>query len=98
MDRRFSWFWSQTPFAGKVDRVPTIHALRHTFVVHRINDWLMNGGDFQVLVPYLSRYLGHKSFDETYYYYHLAISAFDVIRKHDTVSTAVIPEVLRYEE
>ena len=97
MCRRFKYFWDKTPFAGKVDREPTIHALRHTFVVHRINSWMGEGGDFQTLLPYLSRYLGHKSFDETYYYYHLTISAFDVVKRRDTVSARVIPEVMPCE-
>lgn len=97
MDRRFKYFWNKTPYSGKVDREPTIHALRHTFVVHRINSWMNAGGNFQTLLPYLSRYLGHKSFDETFYYYHLSISAFDVIKKHDVVSANVIPEVHPYE-
>jgi len=98
MDRRFKFFWERTPYAGQVDREPTIHALRHTFVVHKINDWMRAGGNFQVLLPYLSRYLGHKSFDETYYYYHLTISSFDIIKSHDRVSANVIPEVQPYED
>jgi len=98
MNRRFKYFWNKTPYAGKVDREPSVHCLRHTFVVHRINDWMRNGNDFQALLPYLSQYLGHKSIDETHYYYHLAISAFDIIKKHDIVSANVIPEVLSYEE
>jgi len=98
MDRRFKYFWDKTPYAGNVDRTPTIHALRHTFVVHRINDWMWECGDFQQLLPCLTQYLGHKSFDETYYYYHLAVSAFDIIRKNDVVSSVVIPEVQSYED
>lgn len=39
--------------------------------------------------PYLSRYLGHKSPDETYYYYHLVEKAFDTIREKDSVSGKV---------
>lgn len=50
------------------------------------------------MLPYLSRYLGHKSPDETYYYYHLVSKAFDVIRSKDSVSSKVIPEVSPYEE
>jgi len=98
MDRRFKYFWDKTPFAGKVDREPSIHALRHTHVVHRINDWMRAGDDFHHFMPYLSRHLGHKTLDETYYYYHLAISAFDIIRKYDVTSANVIPEVQPYEE
>ena len=40
----------------------------------------------------------YKSPDETFYYYHLARKAFDVILQKDSVSKRVIPEVSPYEE
>lgn len=98
MTRRFKYFWNKTPYADKVDKQPNIQSLRHTFVVHRINDWMRNGYDFQRLLPYLCAYLGHKTINETHYYYHLTVAAFDIIRKHDVVAANVIPEVLPYEE
>ena len=55
------------------------------------------GIDTNTMLPYLSRYLGHKSPDETYYYYHLVEKAFDTIREKDSVSGKVIPEVIPYE-
>ena len=36
--------------------------------------------------------LGHKSPDETFYYYHQVLEAFSVIRNKDTVANNVIPE------
>ena len=49
------------------------------------------------MLPYLSKYLGHKSPSETFYYYHLVNKAFDVIRLKDTTVKHVIPEVIPYE-
>jgi len=90
--RRFREFWMRTSFAQTCEKNPTVHALRHTFVVFRINGWMTQGLDLNVLMPYLSKFLGHKSPDETYYYYHQVLEAFRVIRDKDTVAKSVIPE------
>jgi len=98
IQHRFKDCWNSLPFAGNTDKCPTPHCLRHAFVVERMNDWMRQGLDLQELLPYLSKYLGHKSPSETFYYYHLVINAFTVIREKDMVSGRVIPEVLDYEE
>ena len=54
---------------------------------------MVQGLDLNVLMPYLSKFLGHKSPDETFYYYHQVLEAFRVIREKDTVAKSVIPEV-----
>jgi len=95
---RFKNCWKRLPFAANAYKSPTVHGLRHAFVIERMNDWMRQGLDTQELLPYLSKYLGHKSPSETYYYYHLVSNAFTVIREKDTVSSRVIPEVLDYEE
>ena len=89
---RFREFWLQTSFAQTCEKNPTVHALRHTFVVFRINGWMKQGLDLNVLMPYLSKYLGHRSPDETFYYYHQVLEAFRVIRDKDTIANSVIPE------
>ena len=63
----------------------------------RMNLWAENDLDLQVMLPYLSRYLGHKSTSETLYYYYLVHDAYKTIRKKDTIADAVIPEVVPYE-
>ena len=98
IDKRFKEFWNMTPYAGKVDKKPTVHSLRHTYVVTKMNDWMNEGKDFEAMMPYLSRYLGHSSINETQYYYHQVVSAFEIVRKHDSVADRVIPEVVSYEE
>jgi len=97
-DKKFSEFWNKTPFAGKVDKKPTVQSLRHTFVVNKMNGWMETGVDINVMMPYLSRYLGHSSIAETQYYYHTIEQAFHIIRKNDTGSKNIIPEVVTYEE
>ena len=94
----FNRYWKRLPVAKTLEKQPTPHCLRHAFVVDRINEWMLSGVDTNKMLPYLSRYLGHKSPDETFYYYHLARKSFDVIRQKDTVSKRVIPEVCPYEE
>ena len=87
-----------TPFASTCDKAPTIHALRHTFVVNRMNEWMLDGISLNSMMPYLSRYLGHSSVEDTFYYYHQVDKAFQIIRGKDSLSEKVIPEVVHYEE
>ncbi|MCX5905810.1 MAG: tyrosine-type recombinase/integrase [Deltaproteobacteria bacterium] len=47
---------------------PTIHNLRHTFTVHRLESWYREGADVQRLLPRLSTYLGHVDVAETQCY------------------------------
>lgn len=95
VEYRFNKLWGETQSATKRADKPTVHDLRHTFVVDRINLWLEQGIDFNYMLPYLSKFLGHKSFKETYYYYHYAEEAARTIRKMDSVIDKVIPEVMR---
>jgi len=90
---RFKKYWKMTPFSQTCEKDPTIHALRHTYVVVRINQWIAQGVDINIMLPYLSRQLGHKSPDETFYYYHQVQDAFRIIREKDPIAPAVIPEV-----
>jgi len=98
VDKKFSEFWNKTPFAAKVDKKPKVQSLRHTFVVDKMNEWMEKGVDTGVMMPYLSRYLGHSSISETQYYFHAIEQAFPVIRRHDVVIQSVIPEVATYEK
>lgn len=97
LDRKFAQFWSKTPFADKVDKKPTVQSLRHTFVVNKMNAWMERDVDTAVMMPYLSRYLGHSSIAETQYYFHTIERAFPIVRRHDGASGSVIPEVCAYE-
>lgn len=97
IDKKFNEFWMQTPFSFTCDKKPTVHSLRHTFVVKRMNLWMEQELSLNAMMPYLSKYLGHKGRNETFYYYHQNESAFRIIRQKDTASGTVIPEVSAYE-
>lgn len=92
MDLVFDRFWGMTEYAGCSNK-PTIHDFRFTFVVNRMNAWAEEGLDLKVMMPYLSRYLGHKTTKETFYYYFLVNNAYRTVQMKDTYADAVIPEV-----
>ena len=94
VNRKFNQLWSETSFANSREK-PSVHDFRHTFVVERINRWMAQGLDFNHMLPYLCKYLGHRNFNETYYYYHYAEEAARTIREKDSVIDKVIPEVMR---
>lgn len=89
---KFDTFWKKTRYADTCAKKPTLHSLRHTFVVMRINQWIENDIDTTVMLPYLSRHLGHKSAEETFYYYHQVLDSLKIIQKKDSLSAQVIPE------
>ena len=98
IDMVFRNAWKHTPFAASCDKAPTVHSLRHTFVVKRMNLWMEQGVSLKEMLPYLSRYLGHASPNETFYYYHQVDSAFRIVRQRDKSSSSVIPEVTADEK
>ena len=90
---RFRQFWKETVYAPSCAKPPTIHSLRHTYVVMRMNAWISEGIDLNVMLPYLSRALGHKSSNETFYYYHQVKETFRIIREKDSLAYEIFPEV-----
>lgn len=90
-DYRFASFWDQVSDGRGGNARPTPHALRHAFVVERMNAWAAEGVSLEQMMPYLAAYLGHLSSDDTFYYYHQVQEAFSVIRERDSVGPRVIP-------
>lgn len=95
IDKRFRAFWAETASSAYCDKRPTPHCFRHAFVVNRINMWIEAGMDLDVMLPYLSKYLGHTDPQETFYYYHMVSDAFRILKGKDKSSSDVIPEVRR---
>ena len=91
--QKFKHYWKLTPYAETCEKDPTIHSLRHTYVVFRMNLWIAQGIDTNVMLPYLSRQLGHKSPDETFYYYHQVRDSFRIIQEKDSLASMVLPGV-----
>lgn len=97
ISNKFKKFWSMTPYAGTVDRQPTAHCLRTTFVVNRVNKWIQEGRTLENCLPYLCRHLGHASVANSWYYYHVVEKALPIILDKDLLGVRIIPEV-RYED
>lgn len=78
---------------GNPKHHPVPHSLRHSYVVHKIDSWVKEKKDFNLLMPYLSKQLGHSSINETYYYYHTISSNFNHLKDK---TNDLYPEV-KYE-
>ncbi len=55
---------------------PHIHSLRHGFAVANLRRWAAGGSDLQVMLPYLSAYMGHRDLRGTQYYLQLTADAY----------------------
>ena len=96
INKKFQEFWKKTSGASDY-KYPTVHSLRYSFVVTRMNLWMEKGENLTAMMPYLSKYLGHESVENTYYYYHQIESAFKIVRQKDQLSDRIIPEVSNEE-
>lgn len=63
------------PHEGK-GKGPRVHSFRHTFCVHRLRDWILDGKDVNTLFPYLLAYMGHSTTKSTEYYIRLTADVF----------------------
>lgn len=95
VEATFNKCWSMTSFAETCAWKPTVHDLRHTMVCNRIDRWIEQGLDFEEMRPYLSKFLGHKTFRESYYYYHYSRETAKIIHATDKTTQKVMPEVKR---
>lgn len=92
---RFRESWKKTPYAGNCLTDPCVHSLRHTMITKRINLWFQQGISFDQMLPYLCKFLGHKSFRDTFYYFHYVEETARIVKEKDTTIGRVIPEVVR---
>ena len=67
--RRFLW-QARIPHHGR-GHGPRLHDLRHSFAVHCLKKWVLDGVDLTVALPYLSVYMGHVGLKSTQGYLRL---------------------------
>lgn len=67
---------------------PRLHDLRHTFAVHRLYKWYLEGADPESRLPLLSIYMGHVHGESTRHYLNLG---------HDLLRIAARPMERRLE-
>jgi integrase/recombinase XerD len=87
-----------TPGLENGKRCPTVHTLRHCFVIHIVNDWVGSGLRLDQMVPYLSKHLGHSSFQESYYYFHQMEKRSPAIMRFIGAAGQLPKEVFEHEE
>lgn len=96
--REVLWF-AGIPYRGQ-KHGPRVHDIRHTFVCHRLNTWAKEKADLMVLLPVLSKYIGHTGVPSTQWYLKLTAEAFpDVLEAMEELTGQVFPEVggIEYE-
>jgi integrase len=73
---------------------PRVHDFRHTFAVHCLRRWTLDGKNIQAMLPYLQTYLGHVTQRETAYYLHLTTDVFPhITARLEQALGAIIPEI-----
>ncbi len=77
---------------GGRGRGPRLHDLRHTFAVHRLEDWYRQGANLAAKLPVLSAYMGHQSLAGTQRYLRLTPALFpDVVASVEAVVGHAMP-------
>lgn len=96
-----SWLRSQflklwKEIKGPSDRTRVrVYDLRHRFATTLMMKFLNEGEDLNNILPYMSSYMGHSSFEETAYYIHLLPDRLKASEAIDWKKMeSVIPEVL----
>jgi len=80
---------------GKIK--PRAYDFRHHFACANIARLLAEGKDVMSMLPYLMRYMGHSSFEKTYYYIHLTPDYFANYTTATVGLESLLPEVEPYE-
>jgi site-specific recombinase XerD len=72
----------------------TAYELRHNYAIENINQWVDCGMEFNTKFLYLSKCMGHSTFESTEYYYSLVPGLADIIQQNTNVSfEAIIPDI-----
>ncbi len=97
--RDFKELWKKFRGGKKEDPAvrPTVHSLRHSFILTRLATWTEEGVDIKVMLPYLSAHLGHKSVTETYYYIQGLSHLVPAVKHFMETNDALSEELYRYE-
>lgn len=79
------------------DSGPTLHCLRHTFVLNSLKKSNNVGHAFEEMIPFLSAYLGHASLHETDKYLKFSYELYDdAVSLIENYTSDLFPEVNSY--
>jgi integrase/recombinase XerD len=95
IDYWFHEFWDSLPEASRITgNLPRVHDFRHSYAVHRLNQWVRDDIDVNSLYPYLSEYMGHSNYAGTDYYLSLVEGFYPEMEKRlSSLNDDILPEV-----
>lgn len=90
----FNRIWDQAGLPRPVGgQQPHPYDFRHHFAYANIERWAAAGQDVAAMLPYLSRYMGHGSFESTYYYVHTSPDFMNAYARITDERASILPEV-----
>jgi integrase len=100
IDQWFHEFWDGCPLSKMIIGNPArVHDARHSYAVHRLNQWVRDGQDINALYPYLSEYMGHAHYADTDYYLSLVEEFYpEMEQRLSSLNDDILPEVYHEEE
>ena len=91
------WDFAQLPRLIGVRCSP--YSFRHSFAVHRLNQWSKEGADVEAMLDRLSLFMGHINIAHTAYYLHFEQSYYiELENKMSLSNKAVLPKVVDYDK
>jgi integrase len=63
------------------DKGPRLHDLRHTYIVHNINQAIDRMDNLDVFLPILQAQVGHQSLSSLSYYFHITNDLLNIVNK-----------------
>lgn len=91
------WLFRKVLWTAGISHVgkgPRLHDLRHTFAVHCLKKWVVEGRDLSNCLQYLSVYLGHEDIRGSQRYLRLTADLYpNIIAKIEDTCSWLIPEV-----
>lgn len=86
------FLWKARISHGGWGKGPRVHDFRHTFAVHCLRRWVLEGKDLTAYLPVLKTYLGHHSFSDSSQYLRLTAEIYpDITAKVECAFGYVIP-------
>ncbi|MGH3732148.1 MAG: tyrosine-type recombinase/integrase [Acidimicrobiales bacterium] len=90
----FNRIWDRAGLARALQGPrPRPYDFRHHFAYANVERWRRDGREVTALLAYLSRYMGHATFESTYYYIHTSPDFMDAYAQIAQKSEELLPEV-----